>query len=210
MSWRWAFWIGLMYAGLTMLALLFLPETFGPVLLLHRARKIRKTDPDARVVAPHELEKKSVTELTTVVLTRPIRMIIFEPIVSCSCAYLSLCYGIFYMTFEAYPIIFLDLYGLSPGMCGLMYLAIGAGCLLALPIFVIWDGILTRARERDAPWTHQEEYRRLPLACIGGPMFVISLFWLGWTSREEIPYYVPMLAGIPFGIGFMCIFQALL
>ena len=41
-------------------------------------------------------------------------------------------------------------------------------------------------------------------------MFVISLFWLGFCSREEVPYWIPMLSGIPFGLGFMCVFQALL
>jgi len=209
-GWRWAFWIALVYAGATMIPLAFLPETFGPVLLLRRARTIRKEDPAARVVAQHELEKKSFKELTTVVLTRPIRMIIFEPIVNTSCAYLALCYAIFYMSFEAFPIIFQDLYGLSPGECGLTYLSIGVGCLIALPIFFAHDNILRRGQGRNAPWTRQEESRRLPLACIGGPLFAISLFWLGWTSRDSIPFYVPMLAGIPFGLGFMCIFQALL
>ncbi|KAK4453026.1 polyamine transporter 3 [Podospora aff. communis PSN243] len=209
-GWRWAFWIALVYAGATMVPLAFLPETYGPVLLLRRARAIRKHDAAARVVAQHELEKKSVKELATVVLTRPIRMIIFEPIVNTSCAYLALCYAIFYMSFEAFPMIFQELYSLSPGECGLTYLSIGAGCLLALPIFFTYDNILRRARDRNAPWTRQEESRRLPLACIGGPLFAISLFWLGWTSRESIPFYVPVLAGIPFGLGFMCIFQALL
>ncbi|KAK4458106.1 putative polyamine transporter, partial [Cladorrhinum samala] len=209
-GWRWAFWIGLMYAGATVVPLLFLPETYGPILLTRRAQRIRRRNPKARVVALHEMDKKPFRELAAVVLTRPIRMIIFEPIVNTSCAYLALCYGIFYMCFEAFPIIFIGVYRLSPGECGLTYLAIGAGCLLALPIFFIYDAVLRSATARNASWTRQEEYRRLPLACVGGPMFVISLFWLGWTAREDINFVVPMLAGVPFGIGFMCIFQALL
>ena len=48
------------------------------------------------------------------------------------------------------------------------------------------------------------------MACIGGPLYVISLFWIGWASREGIPFWVPMLAGIPFGMGFILIFMALL
>lgn len=209
-GWRWAFWIGLIYAGATIVPLLFLPETYGPILLTRRAQQIRRQNPKARVVALHEMDKKSFKELATVVLTRPIRMIVFEPIVNTSCAYLALCYAIFYMCFEAFPLIFIGVYKLSPGACGLTYLAIGAGCLLALPIFFTYDAILRSATARNAPWTRQEEYRRLPLACIGGPMFVISMFWLGWTAREDIHFFVPMLAGVPFGIGFMCIFQALL
>ncbi|KAK1836071.1 major facilitator superfamily domain-containing protein [Podospora conica] len=209
-GWRWSFWIGLMYAGATMVPVCFLPETFGPVLLVRRARALRQANPAARIIAPHEMEKRTLRELTTVVLARPIRMILFEPIVNTSCAYLALCYAIFYMSFEAYPLIFQDFYGLSPGQCGLTYLAIGIGCLLSLPIFFAWDNHLLRATARGAPWTRREEYRRLPLACLGGPLFALSLFWLGWTARAPVPFIVPVLAGIPFGIGFMCIFQALL
>lgn len=206
-GWRWTFWVGLIYAGATMIMLAWLPETYGPVLLLRRAQRIREEDPKANVLAPHELEKKSLTELATVVLTRPIRMLVWELIVSSTCVYLALCYAIFYMTFQAYPIIFQDLYGLSPGMVGLVFLPIGLGALLALPIFYTWDSILSRAQARGAPWTRREESRRVPLAFIGGPCFVIGLFWLGWTSRPDVHFAVPMLAGIPFGAGFQLIFM---
>lgn len=209
-GWRWTFWIALIYAGATMVPLILLPETYGPVLLLRRAVKIRKADPTAQVVAPHELERPDFKQLATVVLTRPVRMIIFEPLVNTSCAYLALCYSIFYMSFQAYPLIFQGVYGLSPGVCGLTYMAIGVGAVISIPVFWAYDEILLRAQARNAAWTRQEEYRRLPLACVGGPLFVISLFWLGWSARESVHFAVPMLAGIPFGIGFLCIFMALL
>jgi MFS family permease len=209
-GWRWTFWVALIYAGASAIPLAFVPETYGPILLVRRAEKIRISDPTARIIAPHELEKRSLKELMTVVLTRPVRMIIFEPIVNTSCVYLALLYAVFYMSFQAYPLIFQGIYGLSPGVCGLTYLAMGGGCLIAIPIFWTYDNILLRAQKRDAPWTHREEFNRLPLACLGGPMFTISLFWLGWSARDTVPFVVPMLSGVPFGIGFMCIFMALL
>lgn len=149
-------------------------------------------------------------QLAVRVLTRPLRMLFFELIVSASCAYLALCYAIFYMTFQAFPIIYVDLYGLSAGVEGLTFLTIGAGALCALPVFFGWDAYLRHAQRENRAWTKKEEYRRLPLACIGGPLFVISLFWLGWTARAGVPFAVPMLSGIPFGMGFMLIFMALL
>lgn len=149
-------------------------------------------------------------QLAVRVLTRPLRMLLFEMIVSATCAYLALIYAIFYMTFQSYPIIYEDLYGLSAGVEGLTFLTIGVGALLTVPIFFTWDSYLRRAQEENRPWTQKEEYRRLPLACLGGPLFVISLFWLGWTARADIPFVIPMLSGIPFGMGFMLIFMALL
>lgn len=192
-----------------MVPLAFLPETYGPILLLRRAQRIRRQDPKANVVAPHELENMDLHQLLVRVLTRPVRMLFFELIVSAACMYLALCYAIFYMTFQAFSIIYVGVYGLSRGVEGLTFLTIGVGALLALPVFIAWDGYLQQAQDEGRPWTRKEEYRRLPLACLGGPLFVVSLFWLGWTSREDIPFWVPMLSGIPFGMGFQLIFMAL-
>lgn len=199
-----------MYAGVSIIPLIFLPETYAPVLLVKRAQRIRKEDPALNVVAPHELQELDLTQLARRVLTRPMRMLFFELIVSATCVYLALCYAIFYMTFQAFPIIYQDLYGLSPGVEGLTFLTIGAGALCALPVFFGWDSFLQRAQEQGRPWTKREEYRRLPLACVGGPLFAISMFWIGWTAREDVPFFVPMLGGIPFGMGFQLIFMALL
>ncbi|KAI1372252.1 major facilitator superfamily transporter [Hypoxylon crocopeplum] len=209
-GWRWTFWIGLIFAGLTLILVLFLPETYAPVLLSHRAAKIRKADPNAQVYSATELEPRDMTQLITRVLTRPIRMILTELIVTATCLYLSLVYAIFYMSFQAFPIIFQNVYDLSPGVTGLCYLPIGLGAILSLPIFFSYDGVLLRAKARGASWSRKEEFRRVPLATIGGPLFVISLFWLGWTAQPGVSFVAPMLAGIPFGAGFMLIFMALL
>lgn len=87
---------------------------------------------------------------------------------------------------------------------------VAIGAVFALGIFIQYDFILQRAKKANLQWSSIEEYRRLPLACIGGPLYVISLFWLGWTSSPHIHWIVSLLAGLPFGIGFMLIFMALL
>lgn len=209
-GWRWTFWIATIFAGITMLLLITLPETYGPVLLERRAVRIRKADPMSRVFAPHEIERPDLKKLATVVLTRPIRMMMSELIVSLCSAYLSLVYGVFYMSFSAYPIIFQGVYKMSPGVCGLTYLVIGAGAFLSLVPFYWWDDYLFRKQQDKSAWAHQEEYRRLPLACVGGPLYAISLFWLGWSAREDVHWAAPMMAGLFFGMGWMLIFIALL
>lgn len=210
LGWRWSFWIGLIFASASWIPLYFLPETYGPILLARRAADLRRSTGSTNIFAPLELEKKGFKQMATVTLTRPLRMLFFELIVSATCIYLALAYGIFYMYFEAYPIIFQGIYGQNLGVSGTMFLPIGIGAVLAILFFLWWDKYLRRAQLANKPWTKKEESRRLPLACIGGPLYVVSLFWLGWTSREEIPFVVPMLAGIPFGMGFVLIFMALL
>ncbi|KAK0121699.1 hypothetical protein ONS95_009984 [Cadophora gregata] len=209
-GWRWVFWIGLIVAGVSWIPLFWLPETYAPILLARRAAYLRKTTGNPNIFAPIELEKKGWKQMATVTLTRPLRMLFFELIVLATCLYLSLAYGIFYMYFEAYPIIFQDIYGQSLGVSGLMFLPIGGGTVAAIAVFLWYDSYLRKAQAQDKPWTHKEEFRRLPLACVGGPMYVIALFWLGWTANKDVHWAVPMLAGLPFGCGFVLIFMALL
>lgn len=77
-------------------------------------------------------------------------------------------------------------------------------------MYLGWDSILLRAQRLERPWSSNEEMRRLPLACVAGPFFVISSFWLGWSAREDVHWIVPVLAGIMFGMGYLCLFMALL
>lgn len=95
-SWRWVYWLQLIIAGVTWPFLLAVPETYGPIVLKSKAKRMRKEEGKQNVFAPTELEKRDLHELLVVILTRPIRMFLFEGIVLCSCLYLSLVYAIFY------------------------------------------------------------------------------------------------------------------
>jgi hypothetical protein len=118
--------------------------------------------------------------------------------------------AIFYIFFQSYPIIFTGLYKMNAGETGLTFLPIGVGAIISAGFYLAWDIILARAQAKQTPWSRSEEMRRLPLACIAGPFLVISLFWAGWTARTDIHWIVPVLSGIPFGIGYLCLFMALL
>lgn len=98
----------------------------------------------------------------------------------------------------------------SPSFLLLMIDVVGLGAFLSCGIFLWYDSILQKAKLRGTSWSHKEEYRRLPLACFGGPLYVVSLFWLGWTSSPNIHWAVPMISGIPFGIGYLMIFMAMI
>lgn len=209
-GWRWTFWVGLIFAGVSLVPLVFLPETYGPTILKARAKRIRKESGNTAIFAPIELEKKGVKQMLTVTLLRPLHMIVSEAIVLFTCLYLSLVYAIFYIFLEAYPIIFEGIYHFNTGEAGLPFLPIFLGAMVALGIFIYYDGVLQRAKKANKPWSSIEEYRRVPLACLSGPLFVISLFWLGWTANEKIHWIVPTIAGLPFGIAFVLIFMALL
>jgi hypothetical protein len=62
--------------------------------------------------------------------------------------------------------------------CSDNFLLVGIGAIFACGIFFWYDTILLRAQINNKDWAKSEEGRRLPLACLAGPIFAISLFWL--------------------------------
>ncbi|KAI9147791.1 Major facilitator superfamily multidrug transporter mdrA [Paramyrothecium foliicola] len=214
-SWRWTFWVALMIAGISWIPLMFLPETYGPVILSRRAARMRKValaegHANTDIFAPIDVENRDWRHLVTVILARPLRMFATEMIVLAVCLYLSLAFAIFYMSFQLYPIIFRGVYGMGLGVSGLMFLPIGAGTIMALVMALHYDRYLEKSKRAGKAWTQREESRRLPLACLAGPLYVIALLWLGWSSRSNVPWVVPFLAGIPLGMGTLFVFIGLL
>ncbi|KAL2414693.1 Major facilitator superfamily multidrug transporter mdrA [Exophiala dermatitidis] len=212
-TWRWVFGVATIFAAAMIPVIALMPESYTPVLLSRKAKKLRLETGDQDIIAKTDLQKKTLRHVVTVVMTRPYRMLFNEVIVMCTCAYCALAYGIFYLYFEAYPIIFQgpnSVYGWSWGVSGLAFLPIGIGSVFAAPIFLGWDAYLAKAQKRNAKWAHQEEYRRLPLACLGGPLYVVSLLWIGWSAKSGTHWLAPVASGVTFGMAFQLIFMALL
>ncbi|KAI1815190.1 MFS transporter [Poronia punctata] len=204
----WTYHLGLCITCLVEMDVL---ETYPPVILLRRAKRMRTASPnDAQnIYAPIELEDNGWKHTVTVKLARPVVMF-KEPIVICTCMYLALQFGIFYLFFQVYPIVFQGVYKFNDGLAGVALVPIGVGGVIACGIAIWYDRFLEQAKERNASWPKSEEYRRLPLACISGPLNVSSLFWLGWTARSDMHWIVPMLAGVPFGMGLELVFISML
>lgn len=210
LGWRWSFWIALIIAGMSFGGLMFLPETYGPTLLAHRAKRLRKSGTNPHLFGPLEIKSRGWRDLLQPKTLLPLRMLFTEPIVTVVCLYLAILYGIFYMYFGAYPIIFEGIYEMSPCRSGAMFLPIGAGDLIAIALGAMYDWFLERSQASKQHSIRREEIFRLPPACIGGPVTLISIFWLGWTARTEVPWAVPFASGFVYGIGTQLIFIGLL
>ncbi|KZF21454.1 MFS general substrate transporter [Xylona heveae TC161] len=209
-TWRWTFWAGLLIAAPGFPFLVTIPETYVPVL---HGRK-GKFDTEKQIAGldnPGRLpEEQYISNRMCTVLSRPFIMFIREPIVFCCSMYLALVYAILYLFFEAYPIVFQDLYGLSAGVSGLAFLPILPGSVIAFVTVFLYSLYHTNAFSAGLTWAQLEEYRRLPLACIGALAIPIALFWLGWSAELSINPVMPMMSGIFFGFGYLLIFIALI
>ncbi|KAM5539116.1 hypothetical protein V8D89_007339 [Ganoderma adspersum] len=210
LGWRFSFWIMFIISALNALGCIFItPETFSPVLLRHRARKLTKeSDGEAIHVSRFDINRAvSLPAILKRDMGRPFYFLFTEPIVFLLAIYIAIAYATLYAFFAAYPIVFQHHRGLSEGQGGLMFLGIGIGNLLGLSFVPVQNRLYWRAMDRNDGRTIPEA--RLYMPMVGGVFLPISLFWFAWTSDPPIPWIVPALAGIPFGFSCAIIMQGL-
>ncbi|KAJ5266516.1 hypothetical protein N7478_009324 [Penicillium angulare] len=192
-TWRWSFWAGLIIASPGFPMLLTMQETYVPV-LRKRSEGASGEKEMAQTTHSGTDGKPSLWTEVLTILSRPVLLFTKESIVFCCSCYLALIYSILYLYFQAYPIIFQVL----------------PGSILAFIAFFLYSRYHSKALAAGQNWATREEYRRLPLACVGAPGIPIALFWLGWSSKLSIHPVMPMMSGIFFGFGYLLIFIALL
>ncbi|KAF2716994.1 MFS general substrate transporter [Polychaeton citri CBS 116435] len=210
-SWQWVFWVALLLAAAGLPIILLLPETYVPVLQRRREMTTdRKSHFATKIVLVTRKEIGVSKQSMLMIFARPFVMTVKEPILLLTSLYMAFIYAILYLFFQAYPIVFQGLYGMSSSLGSLAFVPMIIGDFLAFLIFMWYSIFHRKASYASRQWATEEEYRRLPLACIGAPAIVVALFWLSWTSYESIHPIIPMIAGIWFGLGYLLIFMAML
>ncbi|KAK3948435.1 major facilitator superfamily domain-containing protein [Pseudoneurospora amorphoporcata] len=220
-GWRWVFWCALIVAGVSFIAVALLPETFHPKLLKARAEKLNKQmeaegkAKGVRYVAPvtglgdADGEKLSVWRQLSITLCRPMVLLCTELLLGLTCIYLAFVYTVFYMMLRIGGTIWTGTYNFTPGIAGVAFMIMGLGTIIACFVVVWYDSYGPKLAARY-PADRKSEYLRLPVACVGGPIFVISLLWLGWTSRQSVHWAVPLVAYVPYGFAYHMIFTAMI
>jgi multidrug resistance protein len=208
-SWRWTFWLSFIYACVMLINLYFIPETYGKAILGAKARKLRKETGNHNLYAPGERNKPTMYQLYKVSLLRPWLMFC-EPIVLLFSIYVSLLYGILYLLFVAFPIIFEQQRGWGPGIGGLAFVGIGVGSTIGVALTPITNRNYLSQMKKHANGKTIWPEARLPPTFIGAFLMPISLFWFAWTSYPTLPWISTILAGVPFGLAQILLFLSIM
>jgi hypothetical protein len=180
------------------------PETYAPTILAKRAKKLRKQDPD--FVTEQDLDLRPLSERLRMFLVRPFQLLFTELIVFLLALYMSVLYGLLYIFFIAYPIIYQGGKNYSASTTGLMFIPIAVGILssAACAPFVNKHYLSLCARHGGKP---PAEVRLIPmmLSCWFIP---IGLFIFAWTSYPELSYWGPAMGGFPVGFGFLFLYNS--
>lgn len=198
-------WVNMAFAGVMWILMAFIPETYAPVILKKRAKKLRKETGNMKIMTEQEATPMNFKELVNTCLYRPLKFIVQEPVLDLICGFVALIYALLYAFFFAYPVIFNTLYGYADNLIGLMYIPILIGAGLALLTTPILEKKYNELCKRRTPKPED----RLIGAMIGSPFPCISLFILGATSYKHIIWVGPASSGIAFGYGMVLIYYSL-
>ncbi|SCU88402.1 LADA_0E09934g1_1 [Lachancea dasiensis] len=205
-NWRFIFWLLMWLAAATLILLvIFFPETQHNNILHRRAVRIRKETGDSRYYTKQERidAQVHIKDFAIDTLYRPFAIIAQEPIVLAFDIYIALCYGAFYLFFEAFPIVFVGIYNFTLVEVGLAYLGFCVGCVIAYIVLLIFLAKVIGPKFQNNTFTPEAFLLLAMGVCWSLPL---SLFLFGWAAGTH--WIVPMIAQIFFVLCVFNLFQA--
>lgn len=205
-GWRWVQGVCAIFIALVwILGTIFVPETYGPVLIRRRAASLAKSTGKIYVsVLNKNRPNTHPSEIFKRTLARPWVLLFREPIVLFASTYLAILYGTLYMFLGAFSIVYQQERGWNAGAGGLSFLGLAVGMLLGLAYTIIDNKRYSKLGSSATPES------RLPPGMVGALALPIGMFAFSWTNGPEIHWAVSIVLSGPFGFGCVGVFLACL
>lgn len=207
-GWRWVNVLCTLFFALMLILGLLAPETYGPYILRQRAARMNKETGKVYLSKLDVgLPQKTLGSTLRTAIVRPLIMAVWEPISTALAVYAALIYGILYLIFAAFPVVFIRERHWSQGVSGLAFVGIMVGQILGVPFYVFLE--LKYRKKIARPGVVPTPEMRLEPAIWGAVMIPVGLFWFAWTSYTSIHWAVGLVGTIFFGLGNVSVFIAL-
>ncbi|CAK7271059.1 hypothetical protein SEPCBS57363_004421 [Sporothrix epigloea] len=215
LNWRWTHYVLLIWVFCQLVAVFFfVPETYHPVLLRNKARRLRKETGDDRYYAAIEKTTDSVATTVGRAMTRPFELLVRELMILALTLYSAILLGLLYLFFGAFPLVFEGNHGFNLWQSGLSFSGLLVGLTISACFAPLWENIRSRLiakRQRDrgldAPVSEPED--RLPPAMVGAFLVPAGIFMFGWTSGPNIHWIVPIIGSAIFAMGTLFAFTGI-
>ncbi|KAL9039113.1 MAG: hypothetical protein Q9214_005009, partial [Letrouitia sp. 1 TL-2023] len=175
LGWRWTLYIpAILSFANGCISFFFLPESYAPCLLVTKAAALRRQTDIWGIHAQYEKIEVDPRNLINKFFTRPLKMLMTEPIILLVSIYMSFVYGLVYCLLEAYPFVFEEVYGFTPGVSGLPFLGLiigqALGCAFILSQYASYRKKSVSNDDVSVP------ERCLAPTLLGSPVFTIGIF----------------------------------
>ncbi|KAF2174287.1 hypothetical protein M409DRAFT_62363 [Zasmidium cellare ATCC 36951] len=197
LGWRWTAWIVLIVTGPSVaLAYFVIPETYQPVLKKRHTRKLLgSADSVNQEVTSSQPQALTFNDFMAKYMKTPLHMLAVEPILAILTVYLSLVYGILYLTLEAFPISFQVERGWSAGVASLPFLGLLGGFIIACLLLVYSPTLMKLLRiPKRGP-----EDQLIPMM-LGAILLPVGLFWFSGTCSPHINPAPQIISTVPMAL----------
>ncbi|KAF7371056.1 Drug transporter [Mycena sanguinolenta] len=189
LQWRWIQWIQMIICGVYSLAVPFvMKETRSSILLMRLAKNLRKETGNPRYRAIIEDQRASLTSLIFISCTRPIHLLLTEPVVSAFSLWIGFLWGVMFSMIESIPGLFQDLHHFNVGQEGSVFASMAVGTVLGFVLNFYQEHLYHKHFDRRGPEA------RLISACAAAIMLPISMFIYAWCSFPYIPWISLVIA----------------
>ena len=206
-GWRWVQGVCCIFLGVIwIVGSIWFPETYAPVLLQRKAKQLSKETGKVHISTIDKAAAggKRPSEVFAKALGRPWVLLFREPIVLIAAIYLSILYGTLYMFIAAFPIVYSEQRGWSPGVGSLAFLGMTVGMLAGL-FYTINDN-----KRYDRLGNAATPESRLAPTRIGAVALPIGMFAFAWTNGPSIHWSAGIILSAPFGFGMVLVFISVL
>ncbi|KAL8950689.1 MAG: hypothetical protein Q9222_003275 [Ikaeria aurantiellina] len=210
-GWTWTIWELMWLSGFALVFLfVFLPETSSANILYRRSRRLRKLTGIENLKSEAEIAGEQMTpkDVALIAIVRPITLNFQEPMVFLLNTYIALVYGLLYIWFESFPIVFMEIYKFNLSEEGLAFVGILVGAIIVIPPFFYYLHRYLEPQFNDRGELKPE--LRLPPSMVGAFFIPVCLFWFGWSARPSIHWIMPIIGSGYFSIGAFLLFNSVL
>ncbi|KAG2110083.1 major facilitator superfamily domain-containing protein [Suillus cothurnatus] len=205
--WEWTYRVQLCWIFVEFLMLVvFVPETYVPVILKKKARRLRESTGDPKFYAPLDRREGTLTSAILVSCYKPFQLLLFDRMALLLDSWNALILGILYLAFQAFPVIFEDIHGFNMQSTGLTFIGIGLGCFLPSQ----HNPLISRLYARETAKYNGDPppEMRLIMGQVGAILVPVGLFWLAFTTYPQVHWIAPIIASVPFGSGIYFVFTS--
>ncbi|KAH8678307.1 putative efflux pump antibiotic resistance protein [Xylariales sp. PMI_506] len=188
-SWRWMFWATSIFQAVMILVSFFsFHETYGVLILRRRAQRLRKETGNNQYYTQGERlhSSKSTASVISRALTRPVRLLMFHPIIQINAVLSGFNYGIMYVTLSTFSDLWMNQYHESVEISGLHYLSCSLGEVAASQV---GGRIMDYFYKRQKLSTPAPE-SRIPLTYLGTIIAWAGVLLYGWAARYQLFWFV--------------------
>ncbi|KAF2707177.1 polyamine transporter 3 [Pleomassaria siparia CBS 279.74] len=205
-GWRWVFWVIAIVGGVFIpMSVMFLKETYVPVILEKKTARLRKARDNPRLYSALSIttRKETASQKFKNAIFRPILLLTTVPLVISAALYVAIVYGVLYLLISTFSFVYSEQYGFTEGTVGLTFLPAGIGMMLGICIFgPLGDYMIKQRQAQNLPIV--PEIRLNPLVLLPcATLLPAGLFIYGWTAQYGVHYVVPMFGVVIFCIGLM-------